>query len=128
MRCNAQSVTLSSPSWRQPRRRKRKRPRKRRASAASWSNVLTFKPEFWVGPGPAFHVYLVPKASIRLKDVMFVDLGGLRAFKGSQRYSIPVGVNLKAYQSVIIWCERFGGLRDRERSDDKLGVRSRAKA
>ena len=30
------------------------------------------------------------------------------AFKGSQRYSIPIGVNLKAYQSVIIWCERFG--------------------
>ena len=33
---------------------------------------------------------------------MFVDLGGLRAFKGSQRYSIPAGVNLKAYHSVII--------------------------
>jgi len=54
------------------------------------------------------------KASIRLtsdlKNVMFVDLGGLRAFKGSQRYSIPAGVNLKDYQSVIIWCERFGVL------------------
>src|SRR6266566_7552507 len=43
-------------------------------------------------------------SSSDLKDVMFVDLGGLRAFKGSQRYSIPIGVNLKAYQSVIIWC------------------------
>ena len=41
---------------------------------------------------------------------MFVDLGGLRAFKGSQRYAIPVGVNLKDYQIVIIWCERFGVL------------------
>ena len=41
---------------------------------------------------------------------MFVDLGGLRSFKGSQRYSIPAGVNLKDYQSVIIWCERFGVL------------------
>jgi hypothetical protein len=39
---------------------------------------------------------------------VFVDLGGLRAFKGSQRYSIPAGVNLKDYQSVIIWCERLG--------------------
>jgi Electron transfer DM13 len=38
---------------------------------------------------------------------MFVDLGSLRTFKGSQRYLIPAGVNLKAYQSVIIWCERF---------------------
>jgi len=37
--------------------------------------------DFEVGPGPAFHVYLVPKASIRsssdVKDAMFVDLGGL---------------------------------------------------
>ncbi len=60
------------------------------------------------------HVYLVPKASIRassdLKDTMFVDLGGLRAFKGSQRYSIPAGLDLKGYHSVIIWCERFGVL------------------
>ena len=59
-------------------------------------------------------MYLVPKASIRstsdLKDIMFVDLGRLRAFKGSQRYSIPAGVNLKDYQSVIIWCERFSVL------------------
>jgi Electron transfer DM13 len=41
---------------------------------------------------------------------MFVDLGGLRAFKSGQRYLIPAGVNLNAYQSVIIWCERFGVL------------------
>ena len=41
---------------------------------------------------------------------MFVDLGGLRTFKGSQRYSIPAGVSPKDYHSVIIWCERFGVL------------------
>jgi hypothetical protein len=70
--------------------------------------------DFEVGPGPAYHVYLVPKASIRtssdIKDVMYVDLGRLRSFKGSQRYQIPDGVNLKNYPSVIIWCERFGVL------------------
>jgi hypothetical protein len=67
-----------------------------------------------VGPGPAFHVYLVPNANIRtataVKDSMFVDLGGLRAFKGSQRYPIPAGVDLKNYPSVVIWCERFSVL------------------
>jgi Electron transfer DM13 len=67
--------------------------------------------DFEVGPGPAFHVYLVPKANIRsaddVKDKMYVDLGGLRAFKGSQRYEIPAGVNLKDYPSVVIWCARF---------------------
>ncbi len=41
---------------------------------------------------------------------MFVDLGGLRAFKGSQRYPIPAGVDLKNYPSVVIWCERFSVL------------------
>jgi hypothetical protein len=79
-----------------------------------YEHTVFLEPDFEVGPGPAFHVYLVPKASIRstsdVKDVMFVDLGGLRAFKGSQRYPIPAGVNLKDYQSVIIWCERFGVL------------------
>jgi len=70
--------------------------------------------DFEVGPGPKFHVYLVPKGMIRtssdLKDQMFVDLGRLRAFKGSQRYAIPAGVNLSKYQSVIIWCEQFSVL------------------
>ena len=79
-----------------------------------YEHTVFLEPDFEVGPGPAFHVYLVPKASIRstsdVKDLMFVDLGGLRAFKGSQRYPVPAGVNLKDYQSVIIWCERFGVL------------------
>ena len=79
-----------------------------------YEHTVYLESDFEVGPGPAFHVYLVPKASIRstsdVKDVMFVDLGGLRAFKGSQRYPIPAGVDLKNYQSVIIWCERFGVL------------------
>jgi hypothetical protein len=79
-----------------------------------YERTLFIESDFEVGPGPAFHVYLVPKASIRsssdLKDAMFVDLGGLRAFKGSQRYSIPAGVDPRQYQSVIIWCERFGVL------------------
>ena len=79
-----------------------------------YENAVFLESDFEVGPGPAFHVYLVPKASIRsssdLKDAMFVDLGGLRAFKGSQRYPIPAGVKLSDYKSVIIWCERFGVL------------------
>jgi Electron transfer DM13 len=79
-----------------------------------YEHTVFLEPDFEVGPGPAFHVYLVPKASIRtssdLKETMFVDLGGLRAFKGSQRYPIPADVNLADYKSVIIWCERFGVL------------------
>jgi hypothetical protein len=79
-----------------------------------YERAVFLEPDFEVGPGPAFHVLLVPKASIRnsseVKEQMFVDLGGLRAFKGSQRYAIPAGVNLKDYPSVVIWCERFSVL------------------
>jgi hypothetical protein len=70
--------------------------------------------DFEVGPGPKFHVYLVPGAQIRrsgdLGNQMFVDLGRLRAFKGSQRYAMPAGLDLKKFQSVIIWCEQFSVL------------------
>jgi hypothetical protein len=79
-----------------------------------YERTVFLEPDFEVGPGPAFHIYLVPKASIRsssdMKDVMFVDLGRLRSFKGSQRYAIPDGVDLAKYPSVIIWCERFSVL------------------
>ena len=79
-----------------------------------YERAVFLESDFEVGPGPAFHVYLVPKTAIRssadLKDVMFVDLGGLRSFKGSQRYAIPENIDLRKYQSVVIWCERFGVL------------------
>jgi hypothetical protein len=52
-----------------------------------YERAVFLEPDFEVGPGPAYHVYLVPKATIRseadMTNVMFVDLGRLRAFKGS---------------------------------------------
>lgn len=69
---------------------------------------------FEVGPGPDFHVYLVPKADIRsssdVTDTMYVNLGRLRAFKGSQKYAIPAGVDLAKFPSVVIWCRQFSVL------------------
>jgi len=85
-----------------------------RGKVSVYERAVFLEPDFEVGPGPAFHVLLVPKASIRssseVTEQMFIDLGGLRAFKGSQRYAIPAGVNLKDYPSVVIWCERFSVL------------------
>jgi hypothetical protein len=85
-----------------------------RGKVSVYARAVFLEPDFEVGPGPAFHVYLVPKDHIRssgdLGDAMYVDLGGLRAFKGSQRYAIPAGVTLADFKSVIIWCERFGVL------------------
>ena len=85
-----------------------------RGTVSVYEKTVFLEPNFEVGPGPAFHVYLVPKNSIRkaddLKATKFIDLGGLRAFKGSQRYPISANVNLKDYPSVIIWCEAFSVL------------------
>lgn len=85
-----------------------------RGKVSVYERTVFLEADFEVGPGPAYHVYLVPNASVRreadVKDAMYVDLGGLRAFKGSQRYAIPAGVDLKNFPSVVIWCERFGVL------------------
>lgn len=70
--------------------------------------------DFDVGPGPAYHVYLVAHPEVRrsgdVRGVEFVDLGRLRAFQGSQRYAIPDGVDLARYPSVVIWCRQFSVL------------------
>jgi hypothetical protein len=82
-----------------------------RGKVSVYERAVFLESDFEVGPGPAYHVYLVPKANVRssddVKDKMYVDLGRLRAFKGSQRYAIPDGVNLKDFPSVVIWCARF---------------------
>lgn len=70
--------------------------------------------DFEVGPGPKYHVYLVPKANVRssgdVSGTMFVDLGRLKSFKGSQKFPIPSGVDLSKFPSVVIWCEQFNVL------------------
>jgi Electron transfer DM13 len=85
-----------------------------KGKVSAYDRTIFLEPDFEVGPGPKYHVYLVPKANVRreadVKNEMFVDLGRLRAFKGSQRYAIPDGVDVKKYASVVIWCERFGVL------------------
>jgi hypothetical protein len=79
-----------------------------------FERTVFLEPNFKVGPGPKYHVYLVPKANIRassdVNGTMFVDLGRLRSFEGSQKYAIPAGLDLKDYPSVVIWCEQFSVL------------------
>ena len=79
-----------------------------------YEQTVFLEEDFEVGPGPKFHVYLVPKKMIRrssdVESTMFVDLGRLRSFKGSQKYSIPNGVDLSNYPSVVVWCAEFGVL------------------
>ena len=79
-----------------------------------YQDLVHLNGDFEVGPGPKFHVYLVPETNVipstNVARTMFVDLGRLKAFKGSQNYPIPAGVDLAKYESVVIWCEQFGVL------------------
>ena len=79
-----------------------------------YESLLHLEPDFEVGPGPKFHVYLVPEKEVvpstNVERTMFVDLGRLKAFKGSQNYEVPAGIEIAKYGSVVIWCEQFGVL------------------
>ena len=85
-----------------------------RGRVTIFEGLLHLEPDFEVGPGPKFHVYLVPEKDVapstNVAKTMFVDLGRLKAFKGSQNYPVPAGVDVARYGSVVIWCEQFGVL------------------
>ena len=83
-------------------------------SATIYADLVRLEPDFKVGPGPKFHVYLVPDDDVtpdtEVEATMFVDLGRLKSFSGSQNYTIPAGLDPTDYGSVVIWCEQFNVL------------------
>jgi len=85
-----------------------------KGKVTAYQDLVHLEGDFEVGPGPKFHVYLVPEKTVipstNVARTMFVDLGRLKAFKGSQNYPVPAGVDLAKYGSVVIWCEQFGVL------------------
>jgi hypothetical protein len=85
-----------------------------RGKVTVFQDLLHLESDFEVGPGPKFHVYLVPEQNVvpstNVARSMYVDLGRLKAFKGSQNYPIPAGIDLARYRTVVIWCEQFGVL------------------
>lgn len=82
-----------------------------RGSLTVYEDLVHLESDFEVGPGPKYHVYLVPEADVAadadLEAMPFVDLGRLKAFTGSQSYPVPSGVNVLDFGSVVIWCEQF---------------------
>lgn len=85
-----------------------------RGTATLYPDLVRLESDFEVGPGPKFHVYLVPLADVtpdtEVEKTMFVDLGRLKAFAGSQNYALPRGIDLADFQSVVVWCEQFNVL------------------
>ena len=56
--------------------------------------------------GPDLYVYLATDESA--ED--FVNLGELKGNVGDQNYELSKGIDLEKYDTVLIWCQRFGVL------------------
>ena len=76
--------------------------------------IVHLQEDFEVGPGPRFHVYLVDRGNVGSGDDFIssqkIDLGRLRAFRGSQVYSVPDGADASKFTSIVVWCKEFGVL------------------
>ena len=69
--------------------------------------------EFATDNGPDLNVYLTTaNADADAGDFgasgQFVDLGDLKGNVGEQNYEIPADVDLNEFNTVVIWCVRFG--------------------
>jgi hypothetical protein len=71
---------------------------------AEGGRVLTLT-SFETSPGPDLRVYLVSGSANDLGE--FVDLGSLKGNKGNQQYDVPVSVNVRTHETVVIWCRAF---------------------
>jgi hypothetical protein len=69
--------------------------------------------EFATDNGPDLNVYLTTAdADADAGDFgasgQFVDLGDLKGNVGEQNYEVPPDVDLEQFDTVVIWCVRFG--------------------
>lgn len=73
---------------------------------------VRFEDDFSIDNGPDLNVYLVRGAEAdgdpSLFDDDFIDLGDLKGNVGSQNYEVPAGTDLTEYDTLVIWCVRFG--------------------
>lgn len=78
----------------------------------STQRFLRFEDDFTSDNGPDLNVYLTAGVTADGDagqfDDDFVDLGDLKGNIGSQNYEIPVDVDLDRYNTIVIWCVRFG--------------------
>ena len=66
------------------------------------AHVLRFE-DFETINGPDVRVYL--SSGLGIEDA--IDLGPIRATKGSVNYEIPAGTDTAKYPHVLVWCRAF---------------------
>jgi hypothetical protein len=67
---------------------------------------------FETSNGPDVRIYLVAAKDATDNETVtragFVDLGAMKGNRGDQNYEVPANIDLGRYQSVTVWCRRFG--------------------
>jgi hypothetical protein len=66
--------------------------------------------DFATSNGPDVFIVLSPHPADSDNATLaqgYLSLGSMKGNIGSQNYEIPAGTDLNAYQSVIVWCDRF---------------------
>ena len=75
---------------------------------------IVFSDDFETRSGPDLKVYLskLPLSQLKDKNVdeNSLKIGVLKSKQGAQSYSLPKGVSLTEYKSVVIHCEAFSKL------------------
>lgn len=70
--------------------------------------------DFEVTNGPDLYVWLIKDGGIGqsadVKASEWLDLGVLKGNIGDQNYSLPQGSDPSEYETVAVWCKRFGVL------------------
>lgn len=66
------------------------------------TQILRFE-DFETVNGPNLHIYLA--TNLQADD--FIDLGEIKATKGSVNYTLPSDVDLVKYNKVLVWCVPF---------------------
>lgn len=70
--------------------------------------------EFKGTNGPDLYVWLVMAEGVEtssdVKASKTLSLGVLKGNIGDQKYTVPAGTDIAAYNSVVVWCKQFGVL------------------
>lgn len=78
------------------------------------SYEILLKEDFEVGAGPDYRIYLSSEKHIKtsndFENSETYELSRLKSFKGSQVYPVSNDVDLKKFNSVVIWCKSFSQL------------------
>ncbi|MBO6689279.1 MAG: DM13 domain-containing protein [Henriciella sp.] len=75
---------------------------------------IVFGDDFRAANGPDLKIFLSPQtvSEVTGKTAIngSVNIGELKATKGSQEYEVPAGISLSDYSSVLVHCEAYSVL------------------